>query len=143
MPLLTRANLRIESFLAHRGFYLYDVRTLVRNQLYLLFLGCVAMFLSGLNPWLTAFASGTALVTMNFWLLAKGLQGVMQVQEGAVAVSLLRFYGRMILTGLLLYGLIVWGGLPVPALLAGLSTVIINILSWGVFRFHRQKVKEA
>ncbi|WP_233248399.1 ATP synthase subunit I [Desulfonatronum sp. SC1] len=122
---------------------LHDVRTLVRNQIYLLVLGCILALVTGLSSWAMAFAAGCALVTMNFWFLAKSLQSVVHRQEGAVVVSLAQFYGRLLLTGLALFGLIAWGGLPVPALVAGLSTVVVNILFWGVFRFYRQKVKEA
>lgn len=139
----TRINDRIEAFLAHRGFYLHDVRILVRNQLYLVALSFVVSLVLGLSPWALAFFAGTALSTMNFWLLAKGLQGVVLRSRGAVAVTLARFYGRMILTGLALFGLIIWGGFSVAALLAGLTTVVINILFWGMFQFHRQKGKEA
>jgi Flp pilus assembly protein TadB len=100
----------------------------------------------GLPPWALAFFAGTALITINFWFLAKGLQNTAQLRKGSVAVSLVvRFYGRMLLTGLALFGLIVWAGLPVAALLAGMTTVVINILCWGIFRFNRQRqnVKEA
>lgn len=140
---LDRTNLRIEVFLRRNGFYLDDVRILVRNQLYFLFLGCALMAFSGLAPWALAFGAGCALSTMNFWMLAKGLQSIVHRPDGAVAVSLIRFYGRLALSGIALFGLIIWAGLPLTALIAGLSTVVVNILFWGVFRFHRQKVKEA
>ncbi len=143
MPLTSRINAKIDIFLAHRGFYLEDVRSLLRNQCYLVGLGLLGMILSGLHPWATALFAGIVLISVNFWFLAKGLQGIVQAREGVVAVSLVRFYVRMILTGVILFGLIVWGGFPIPALLAGLSTVMISILCWGVFRFQRQKVKEA
>jgi len=139
---INKINNRIEAFLAHRGFYLHEVRTLIRNQLYLVALSLVVCLVLGLPSWALAFFAGTALITMNFWFLAKGLQGAVQLRQGAVAVSLARFYGRMILTGLALFGLIIWGGLPVVALLAGLTTVVINIFFWGIFRFRRQKAKE-
>lgn len=143
MPPTIRINAKIDTFLAHRGFYLEDVRLLVRNQLYIVGLGLLGMVLSGMHPWAMALFAGIVLVSVNFWLLAKGLQGIVQAREGAIAVSLVRFYVRMILTGAILFGLIVWAGTPVPALLAGLSTVMISILCWGIFRFQRQKVKEA
>lgn len=143
MSLTARINARIDTYLAHRGFFLHDVRTLIRNQIFLAALSLALALLSMLHPWALAFLAGTLLITVNFWYMARGLQGVMQHGQGAVALSLARFYGRMILIGLVLFGLIIWGGLPVPALLAGLSTVIVNILLWGIFRFHRQKVKEA
>lgn len=143
MPLTNRMNVKIDTFLAHRGFYLEDVRSLMRNQLYLVGLGLLGVVFSGMHPWATALFAGIILISVNFWFLAKGLQGIVQAREGAVAVSLVRFYVRMILTGAILFGLIVWGGMSVPALLAGLSTVMISILCWGIFRYQRQKVKEA
>jgi hypothetical protein len=137
----TKINDRVEAFLARRGFYLPEVRTLIRNQLYLVTLSLGVCLVFGLPPWALAFFAGTALITMNFWFLAKGLQNMAQLRQGSIAISLVRFYGRMFLTGLALFGLIVWAGLPVAALLAGLTTVVINILFWGIFRFNRQKVK--
>lgn len=143
MPLLDRPNLKIEAFLRRKGFYLDDVRILVRNQLYLLFVSCALMGGTGLAPWALAFAAGCALSSMNFWMLAKGLQTVVHQQDGAVAVSLIRFYGRLAVSGVALFALIIWAELPLVALILGLSTVVVNILFWGVFRFHRQKAKEA
>ncbi|TVR00854.1 MAG: ATP synthase subunit I [Desulfovibrionales bacterium] len=143
MRQLGRINLKIETFLRRSGFHLDDVRILVRNQIYLFFLGCALVVLFRLAPWAVAFGAGCALSTLNFWHLAKGLQSIVHNPDGAVAASLIRFYGRLALSGLALFGLIIWASLPLAALIAGLSTVIVNILFWGVFRFHRQKVKEA
>lgn len=143
MPLTSRINAKVEVFLARRGFLLEEARALVRNQIYLAGLALLCMVFSGMHPWASAMFAGTVLISVNFWFLAKGLQGIVHAGESAVALSLVRFFVRMILTGAILFGLIVWGGLPVPALLAGLSTVLINNLCWGIFRFQRQKVKEA
>jgi len=138
-----RMNHRTEAFLRRNGFYLEDVRNLVRNQIYMFILGCALVAFSGFSEWALAFGAGCTVSTINFWLLAKGLQSVVHNPDGAIAVSLIRFYGRLVLSGLALFGLIIWASLPLAALIAGLSTVIVNILFWGVFRFHRQKVKEA
>ena len=74
-----RINDRIEAFLAHRGFYLHEVRILVRNQLYLVVLSLMLCLVLGLPSWTLAFFAGAALITMNFWFLAKGLQGAVQL----------------------------------------------------------------
>lgn len=141
--MLKRIHRGIDAFLARQGFHLDEVRVLIRNQGYFLFFSSALMVFSGFNIQATAFAAGVALISMNFWFLAKGLQGIVHGTDGAVSLNVIRFYARLALSGALLFGLIVWGRLPVAALLAGLSTVVMNILFWGVFRYHRQKVKEA
>ena len=93
-------------------------------------------------PWALALAAGTVLITFNFWSLAKFGQHLAYMRKGAVVSLLIRFYGRLILSGLALYGLIVFGECSIYALLAGLSTVVVNAIFWGVAGL-RQKVKEA
>jgi hypothetical protein len=139
-----KMNQKIESFLHRRGFTHPDVRSLVRNQLYLAAGTCLiaAVVSIGFAPWALGLAAGAVLVTFNFWSLAKFGQHLAYMRKGAVVSLLIRFYGRLILSGLALYGLIVWGQCSIYALLAGLSTVVVNAIFWGVAGF-RQKVKEA
>lgn len=142
---------KIDSFLRRRGFTHPDIRCLVRNQLYLAAGACIfAAMATGsahwteiLTPWAMAFAAGTLLISINFWSLAKFGQHLVFMRKGAAVTSLLiRFYLRLILTGLALYGLIAYCKLPIVAILAGLSTVVVNVIFWGVAGL-RQKVKEA
>ncbi len=145
-----KTNQKIESFLRRRGFTHPDVRCLVRNQLYLAAGACVfavmatgsALWAHALAPWAMAFAAGTLLITFNFWSLAKFGQHLVYMRKGAIMSLLIRFYFRLLLTGVALYGLIAYCNFSTIALLAGLSTVVANAIFWGVAGL-RQKVKEA
>jgi predicted membrane channel-forming protein YqfA (hemolysin III family) len=90
------------------------------------------------------FFAGAAIITLNFYALARVAPGLAQLAKGAVAPLLFQFYGRLILTGVLLYLLIAWLHVSVIALLAGLSTVIVNALLWAtLFYIIGRKGKEA
>ncbi len=145
--MLRTMNTKIEGYLYRRGFKLHEVRRIVGNQL--LYCGVsalIALLVSlagGFGAWGVAYAAGAGLITFNFYLVAKAAQEAVWVQGGGVTALLFWFYLRLGASGLILYGLIVWAHLPITALLAGLSTVLITALYWGVTRFAGQKVKEA
>jgi hypothetical protein len=121
-----------------------EVRRLVRTQFMLAGLFVLAALIAArLSIWGLAFAAGALLASVNLYSLAKFVQHIVRMQKGAVAALLIRFYGRLILTGAALYGLIVWLEVPVWALLAGLSTVLVTALYWGATRLHGHNVKEA
>jgi len=137
---------RVETLLYKRGFKAPEIRQLVRNQLYILAVSCFAAAgLGWFSPEFLYFAMGTLLVTFNFYSLAKFVQQLVLFKSTRKAVLelLLRFYGRLFLTGLILFVLIAWVGVSAVALLAGLSTVVVTIFLWGGSRFIGQKVKEA
>ncbi|MDY7000249.1 MAG: ATP synthase subunit I [Thermodesulfobacteriota bacterium] len=145
MP-LAGIHQRIETILYKRGFKAPEIRQLVRNQLYILVASSVAA--AGLGWFLPAvlyFAMGVLLITFNFYSLAKFVQQLVFFKSTGKAIVelLLRFYGRLFLTGLILFVLIAWVGVSAAALLAGLSTVVVTIFLWGGSRFIGQKVKEA
>lgn len=141
---LTQIPGRIDRALLRRGFSQLEVRRLVRAQFVLSgALVLVALVAAGLSGWGLAFAAGAALATANFYSLARFVQHLVRMRQGAVLALLVRFYGRLILTGVVLYGLIVWLEAPIWALLAGLSTVLVTALYWGATRLHGHNVKEA
>ena len=145
MP-LAGIHQRVETLLYKRGFKAPEIRQLVRNQLYILAVSCfAAVGLGWFSPEFLYFAMGTLLVTFNFYSLAKFVQQLVLFKSTRKAVLelLLRFYGRLFLTGLILFVLIAWVGVSAVALLAGLSTVVVTIFLWGGSRFIGQKVKEA
>jgi len=145
MP-LAGIHQRVETFLYKRGFKAPEIRQLVRNQLYILAVSCfAAVGLGWFSPEFLYFAMGTLLVTFNFYSLAKFVQQLVLFKSTrkAVVELLLRFYGRLFLSGLFLCVLIAWVGVSAVALLAGLSTVVVTIFLWGGSRFIGQKVKEA
>ncbi len=87
--------------------------------------------------------AGAALATLNFLALARIIQELVYLRRGAVSVQLFSFYGRLILTAGVLFVLIAYAGSSVTALLVGLSTVLINILLWGLSQLLGKKSKEA
>lgn len=129
-----------------RGFKIPEVRRIVRNQLYIL---CVSLIVAAALGWVAPvffhFAAGVLLITFNFYTLAKCIQQIVYFTSSRRAIFelLVRFYGKLLLTGAALFALIVWGGVSVPALLAGLSTVIMTILFWGASQMLGHKAKEA
>lgn len=107
----------------------------------MLLMGSVAVMLFGSIG--VDFACGVLLGTINFLALARLIQELVYLQRGAVAVQLFSFYGRLVLTALAFYGLIVIKGASVAWLLLGVSTVLINILLWGMTQFLGKISKEA
>ncbi|MFK4764040.1 ATP synthase subunit I [Desulfobaculum sp. SPO524] len=144
MMRLAMIHENVEARLYRMGYTLRDVRILVRNQLYLATGSVViAACLGWMYPWLFDFAAGAVLITLNFSSLTQFVQHLVHKRDGAVARLLFRFYGRLFLTGLALFALIVWGNAVVAALLAGLSTVVVTILIWGAAQVIGKNAKEA
>jgi hypothetical protein len=134
---------KLEAFLYKRGFTHPQVRAMVRNQLVLAFLSITVINgLTACSAWGLSFAAGCLLVTLNFWWMARTGQSVVSAQKGAVTLMLILFYGRMALTGLALFALIAWLDASVSGLLVGLSTVVVNAITWGTANY-MQKAKEA
>jgi hypothetical protein len=137
---------KTEAGLFRRGFKVPEVRKIVRNQIYLLGVTLIVAAAFGwIEPIFFHFAAGVILITYNFYSLAKFVQQIVFFSSSrrAVVELLIRFYGRLLLTGAVLFALIVWAGVSVPALLAGLSTVIMTILFWGASQMLGHKAKEA
>lgn len=87
--------------------------------------------------------AGVVLATVNFLALARIIQELVCLHKGAVSVQLFSFYCRLIITAGVLFLLISYAKSSVPALLVGLSTVLINILLWGMSQLLGKKSKEA
>ncbi len=92
-------------------------------------------FLALLGLWwvheLFDFLIGSLLATWNFYFLASFIQRVLGTGVSAVASMLIRFYVRIALTGFVLYLLLARTNASVPALIVGLSTVVITLIIWG------------
>ena len=86
---------------------------------------------------------GVLLGTMNFLALGKIVQELIFMQKGAVLIQLFSFYGRLVLTALAFYLLIAFTGASAIMLLLGMSTVVLNILLWGMAQFLGKTSKEA
>ncbi|MDD4650030.1 MAG: ATP synthase subunit I [Desulfoplanes sp.] len=133
----------IDRYLFRHGFRIEEVRTLVRNQICLTLLTFILIPGLYLWTWPLAVLAGALLGTVNFYALAKVVQGVIFLRQGSVQLLLFGFYARLGLTGIALYILIVWCRSSVVALLVGLSLVLVNILVYGAKYFVGQKLKEA
>ncbi len=138
--MLQRIQKTIERWLYARGFHVPEVRKMALYQICILLGSLPALMLgdTGLD-----FIAGVVLGSMNFLAMGKVIQEVVYLQKGAVAVQLFSFYGRLVLTALALYLLIVVKGASVPWVLLGVSTVLINILLWGMSQFLGKTSKEA
>ncbi|MGE4299720.1 MAG: ATP synthase subunit I [Desulfovibrionaceae bacterium] len=134
----------MEGALYRRGFTVPGVRRLVTNQLHLCLASCIV---AAAACWFARatldFAMGAVIVTANFYGMAKFVHEAVYMKKGAVLSLLLLFYGRLLLTGIVLYVLIVWVKVSVAALVAGLSTALVTILIWGGRRVVGHKAKEA
>lgn len=131
--MIGRLNDKLEKALYRRGYQHADVRRLVRYQVLILMISCgLAAPVALWSPKALHFAAGVILISLNFFSLAKFGQHIAQVKKGAVLALLFRFYVRLLLTGLALFGLIVWAGADIFALLAGLSTVVLSALVFGI-----------
>lgn len=147
--MLSRAgalNHSVESRLYRQGFTQPAVRRLIAWQILLTLavLPAGALFF-WIGLWPLAFVAGSLLATFNFYFLAKSIQQILYVKyDRQLLVSMLfRFYGRLGITAVALFLLIVWCRVPVVALVAGLSTVVATIVVWGGARLFEQNAKEA
>lgn len=131
---------RVERALYARGFHVPEVRRMAAQQVYFLF-GAVLALVFGARG--ADFAAGVLLGTINFLALARVIQELVYVQKGAVAVQMFSFYGRLALTALAIYILVGTLGSSAVWLLIGFSTVLINILLWGMSQFLGKTSKEA
>ena len=138
--MLQRIQRTIERGLYARGFHVPEVRKMALYQMCIL-LGVLPALLLGDAG--VDFVAGVLLGSVNFLAMGKVIQEVVYLQKGAVAVQLFSFYGRLVLTAIALYLLIAVKGASVPWLLLGVSTVLINILLWGMSQFLGKTSKEA
>ena len=136
---------RLDRWLLARGYDHPEVRELVRGQLMLTALvlaGCAPLFPLWDGAW--ALAVGAVLVALNFCSLAKFGQRVTGFTDRREAVTavLARFYLRLAISGAALFACIVWfGALPLP-LLAGITTVVVNFLVWGAWRYAGSRTRQ-
>jgi len=131
---------KIEKWLYHRGFQVPEVRRLAANQICITMISILAMFFGAAG---VDFFLGVFLGSINFLALAKVIQELVYLQKGAVGINLLSFYGRLIFTAIFFYVLIVIKEASVIALLLGVSTVLVNILLWGLVHCLGKTSKEA
>ncbi len=138
--MLQKIQKTIERALYARGFHVPEVRKMALYQVFILFGATLAITFGRVG---VDFAAGVLLGTINFLALARMIQELVYLQKGAVAVQIFSFYGRLVLTALAFYVLIAHQGASVVWLLMGFSTVLINILLWGMSQFLGKTSNEA
>lgn len=135
-------NHRIEKWLYKRGFANADVRQVMRLQIVVCLgfclagMGALTVTLLGQRWFGLGLVAGTLLATWNFYHLAKGVPGLLRggFERGKAVTLLVSFYGRLFLTGAVLFSLIFWAQVSYIALLTGLSSVVATIALWGMAR---------
>jgi hypothetical protein len=138
--MLATIQKKIERVLYARGFHVPEVRKMASRQLYIL-LGVLPALAFGWKG--VDLVTGVLLGTLNFLALAKLIQELVYLQKSAVVVQIFSFYGRMMITALAFYVLIAHLDSSGVWLLMGFSTVLINILLWGMSQFLGKTSKEA
>ncbi|EFL50685.1 conserved hypothetical protein [Solidesulfovibrio fructosivorans JJ]] len=136
---------RLDRWLLRRGYVHPEVRELVRNQIVLTALVLlVCLPLSGISVAAWSLAAGTVIISLNFCSLARfgqRITGYGNKREAVLAV-LVRFYLRLAISGAALFACIVWfGAMPLP-LLAGITTVVVNFLVWGAWRYAGSRTRQ-
>ena len=137
--ILTRINNNIEQGLFKRGYTQPDIRALVKTQIYVAVISSISLALIIRSSMVLDYIAGTALATLNFLALASIIQQIILVQKTAVTALLVSFYGRLALSAIILYLLIAWAHASVPALLSGLSTVVVSIFIGGAIHYLGKK----
>ncbi len=143
---MTDLIFKIDKYLYGRGFLQPQVRLLLRTQLLVALFCVVSTVLAPLiGLWVVYFALAALLMTYNFYSLAKFVHLIVyqRFSKTLLFSLLIRVYGRLIVTGLALYVLVSWCHASLPALCAGLATVALTIVAWGLTRRLEQNVKEA
>ncbi len=130
----------IERVLYRLGYFVPEVRRMVALQVVIVFL---SLGLIPLGVWARDLSIGAVLGGLNFFALARVIQELVFLRRGAIVALLLGFYIRLFLTAAALYVLIVMWQISVVMLVLGLSTVVLNILLWGMFHCVGRTSKEA
>lgn len=98
-----------------KGFTEAPLRAIIFAQLTLSGLSLLAgLFMLWTSAWFICFFIGTALVSFNFWSMSSFLLKVLPggFSGKLLHVQLCRFFGRILLTGLVLAGALLLGGSP-------------------------------
>lgn len=140
--LLNQLTNKIDSYLWAKGFKAVELRIVTRFQI----LVTIFVFLAALGagwkfPSLIWLCVSTILVTWNFYSLAQFIQHiVLDHYTKAMLVGLLvRFYGRLAITGTMIAGMIVWLEVSPIAVSAGFATLLVSVLVWGILRLDGQQ----
>ncbi len=132
-----------EAWLHRRGVVNPQSQWMVQFQTLLAVGLTVGLLVIGWKQFGVGFGIGAFLATMNFFVLAKIVPQLIQVQKGGVFALLTSFYLRLFGTAIVLFLAIVPLRLPPVAVLAGLSTILVTIVVWIGKYIVTQQHKEA
>lgn len=114
----------LDAWLWRRGIDHPAVRVLLRNEILLtvLFLAVGALFFAA-TPWFFWFGMGLGIMTWTFWGLARFFlrHGLGDYSTAFLRLVLLRWLGRLLILGGLLYVVLIVCKAPVSAIVGGLT----------------------
>lgn len=126
MPPASKIKQKIERFLYKKGFTEAPLRAIILAQLALLALSLVAgIILLYLSAWLLWFSLGAALLFFNFWSMSRFLLEQLPggYSRAFLRGQLVRFFGRILFTGIVLAAAIYFGA-SIPALCLGMLSCL-------------------
>jgi hypothetical protein len=136
----------IERRLALSGFVSPALRGILSALILAAGAACsIGAVLSVLSPVPLAFGAGAAISVFNFLYSARFVQAHL---SGHFTVALylrliVSFCVRLVLTGIVLYLLLVPCGLPAVPLLLGLGSTVVGIIVWSLSKISGKSFKEA
>ena len=146
---MERLHRKLERALYVRGFTHPQTRGLMQTQLYacalLCALGLASGPLGGFVAWSLPMVLGALLATWNFHHICRfaGAVFLEPFSRGLVARLLILFYGRLFVTGAVIFVLLRYCGASSFALLAGLSSVVAAAIAWSALHLTGYTMKEA
>lgn len=120
-----------------------EIGWMVKFQYLLVPLAAALIYLGGNVDWLAPFLLGALLATFNFTVLARIVPRLVFMRQGGVFSLLVSFYLRLFFTAGVLFLAIAGARFSIPALLLGLSTVLVSLTAWGGKFLLTHKHKEA
>lgn len=126
MPPVNKIKQKIERFLYKKGFTEAPLRAIILAQLALLAVTFTAgIILLYFSAWLLWFFLGAALLAFNFWSMSRFLLEQLPggYSRAFLRGQLIRFFGRILLTGIVLAAAITFGA-SIAALCLGLLSCL-------------------
>lgn len=137
---------KIEQRLYFKGFRLPDIRSILRIQIQLCGITIIAALCTvWFSMWPITFAIGAVIATYSFFSVAKFIQQIIlrEYDRSMLWGMLFRFYGRLLIVGVVVAALIVKVHVPMMALVSGLATSMVTMLIWMISKQNERKTKEA
>lgn len=144
--MLSASGERIEKFLYRKGYRSPEIRVILRWQILLTIISILTgLIVSPFSLWGLWIAVGASLATYSFYSLAGFVQKALLEGFSRRTLSglLVRFYGRLMLTGLILFGLLIWLRVPPAAIIVGFIVISGTVPVWLCIKRAGRNFKEA